>query len=271
MEYIKTPFAVHADGDDFVEPDYLLHLVEAQRKYDADLVISRVKYLNESKTVIGEHPKTGECFIPRSDYKKTIPQLIRDRRLNYLYAKIFRTEIFKKIRVDDDVRQGSDTMINCQYLLNCKSIVLIDDLDYNYIKYTSRSVTSYAGTDGFDRLIKINRFIYDCLKGTEYWSDELLRVHDTRVLDSAEWSIERVLNSSCSKNEKISQINRILSEPYYVEALRRTQIVVNDRCGEKIVKDFCRAQSKEAIKTRIISFFPKSWYNFYLTLFRRNV
>ena len=47
ISLLDTPFAASADGDDTYEPDYLLHLIEAQRKFDADLVISRVAYCNE--------------------------------------------------------------------------------------------------------------------------------------------------------------------------------------------------------------------------------
>ena len=47
MTYIDSEFTVYVDGDDFVDKDYLKHLVDAQEKYNSDLVISRVAYLAE--------------------------------------------------------------------------------------------------------------------------------------------------------------------------------------------------------------------------------
>ena len=45
---LDTEFATSLDGDDYFEPDYLKHLMDAQKKYNADLVISNVIYANHN-------------------------------------------------------------------------------------------------------------------------------------------------------------------------------------------------------------------------------
>ena len=44
---LDTEFATSLDGDDYFEPDYLKHLMDAQKKYNADFVISNVIYDNQ--------------------------------------------------------------------------------------------------------------------------------------------------------------------------------------------------------------------------------
>ena len=221
LGHLKTEFLASADGDDYVEPDYLKHLMDAQEKYDADLAISRVQYLLEDGTIEGEFRSRGELLIPKSDFKEKIPMLLDDRRLNYLYGKIYRSALLKDIRVEDDVRQGSDTMINFQYLNKADSVVLIDDVDYHYIRYSSRSVTSYSGEDAFFRISRINKYVYDYSEKMGILTDEMLFIIDSRVLQSAIWVIDKILASKNTDEVKADQISKILNDKFYVESYQR--------------------------------------------------
>ena len=221
LGHIKTEFTASADGDDYIEPDYLKHLMDAQEKYATDLVISRVQYMLEDGTVEGEFRARGELFIPKSDFKDQIPMLLNDRRLNYLYGKVYRTSLLKDIRVEDDVRQGSDTMINFQYLNNADSVVLIDDVDYHYIRYSSRSVTSYSGEDAFFRISRINKYVYDHSEKMGILTDKMLYIIDSRVLQSAIWVIDKIYISNNDEASKAQQITKILNDEFYVQSYQR--------------------------------------------------
>lgn len=221
MEHIHTEFAAYADGDDYVECDYLKHLVDAQKKYDADLVISRVQYLLEDGTVEGCFRERGELALADEEILHSLAMLLDDRRLNYLYGKIFRSSILKTCNVEDDVRQGSDTMINFEYVVNIKSVVLIDDLDYHYIRYSNRSVTSYRGKDAFDRLLRINVFIFKLAENQGFLTNDLINAIDDRILQSATWIIKKILNSDLSEDEKAEQIDHILTDNYYILSYKR--------------------------------------------------
>ena len=223
MEHIETEYVVYADGDDYVDTDYLTHLIEAQEKYNTDLVISRVVYhLEKDNHIDGMFPERGETVIQRNDFNQLLPTIFEDRRLNYLYGKIYRTSFLKSIRVEDDVKQGSDTMINCQYIGKIDSIVLIDDPDYHYIKYSNRSVTSYSGNDAYLRICRINKYIYDSMANQGFLSQEMYRVIDGRVLQSAGWVIDRVLSSEMPESDKEQQISEIFENGMYQEAYGMT-------------------------------------------------
>ena len=229
MTYINTEFTAYADGDDYVDPKYLQHLMDAQKKYDADWALSRVAYHSENSNAIdGCFPERGEMFIGKDDFPGKIPMLLDDRRLNYLYGKVYRSSLLRDIRVEDDVRQGSDTMINCQYIRNIKSIVLTDDLDYHYIKYDNRSVTSYSGKDAYERICRINRFVFAEMDNQGLLTSEMIKTIDKRVLLSAVWVIDKIIASEQPEEIKAKQITDILRDSFYVASYDRQRAHIKE-------------------------------------------
>lgn len=227
LPMIETPFAASADADDVYERDYLLHLVEAQKKYDADLVISRVIYRDEAYNRRTGFVARGEQLINREDFKEQIPALLKERRLNYLYGKLYRSKLLRTCSVEPDVRMGSDTMINSQYVLKINSIALIDDEDVNYINYQTRSVTSYIGPSVFSDFIRIQSFIADTFRESELWSDEMQRICDGRMLISANHSLAKVAKMQDSLLDKYIRARDIVHSSAYQEAYERQRTLGN--------------------------------------------
>ena len=122
---IRTEFATSLDGDDVFDKDYLKHLLDAQKKYDADLVLSNVIYLNEQMEEIKRFIPRAEGFYTEEELPAILPVLLEEDRLNYLYGKLFRKKLLEEIRVEKGVRQGSDTMINMQYCLQIRNLAVI--------------------------------------------------------------------------------------------------------------------------------------------------
>lgn len=278
MQYIDTEYAVHADGDDYVEPDYLLHLITAIEKYDADWAISRVAYKNENCEITeGVFPAYGEKCIARKDFDEWLPRLFEDRRFNYLYGKIYRSEFFKTLRVEPDVMQGSDTMINCGYIAKINSIVLIDDIDYNYIKYGSRSVTSYAGDQAFARLLRINNFIYSSMGEQGLLSEQMKDVIAKRILLGAVWVTDRIKTSDIPYSDKVRQIDEILSSSEYVRSydyIKTKKIDTNFDIiplisGDQYLKDVLKQERSLKCKAKILKICPQFVKNIYRKLKNR--
>lgn len=277
MGYIDTEFTAYADGDDYVEKDYLKHLVEAQKKYNADLVISRVIYRTEKNEIMGVFVSRGEVLISQEKIPGELPGLLDERRLNYLYGKLYRSSCLKNIRVENDVKQGSDTMINCQVVSNVRNIVLIDDMDYNYIKYNTRSVTSYGGTNAFERLLRINKFVYQEMQRQDFLTVEMSHVIDKRILLSAIWVIDRLMNSEESQDAKIAQIDAVLSNSDYRNAMSRYEEQpwdlgfkpIRDKNGTEYVNRISRKEKINSFKAGVIKRTPQGVHNLYRRLLRK--
>ena len=174
LRLLDTEFATSLDGDDYFEPEYLKHLMDAQKKYDADYVISNVITVEHDGYEVSRFKPRKEAFFTKEQLLDILPDLLVEKRLNFLYTKLFRTKYLKDIRVEPDVKQGSDTMINMQYALGINNLAVIEDYDYYYVHYHNHSVTSYSGTDFFWRLYRINKYLYDLTEQKGFLNDKML-------------------------------------------------------------------------------------------------
>lgn len=270
--YVTTPFVASADGDDFVEPTYLSNLIDAQKRYNADLVISRVIYHEEENLhEQGRFKERGEVLIPRSEFVKKMPMLLDDRRLNFLYAKLYRTELFSKVEIEPNVKPGSDTMMNCRFLKYCNSILLIDAADYNYIKYNTRAVTARQDADTFNRLIRLNDFVQKTMKDNGFMSDDLQLIIDKRILQSGIWMIEGLIHSEASDVDKEQQIDLILNNSNYKGAFNRSNhlldnFAITPQTGKKYLSNVRHVERVNRLKGRILKFIPAGIHKLYLKI-----
>lgn len=268
LSSIRTELVSSLDGDDYFDKDYLKHLLDAYKKYGADLVMSNVIYRTEEGEETDRFSERPEELIERNRFPYELPKLLTERRLNYLYGKLYKAEYLRDIRVEPDVMQGSDTMINSQYVVKINSIAVIENYDYNYIKYSVRSVTSYGGDHVFKRLYRINKFVYDVMEANDLLSSEMLRTIDGRIMYSGKIALRRIAKMPVMKREKYHRAEKIThSDEYlcsYNRQLKHGNIPSFEfgviRPGEEkdYIKDLCRSIKNEKRYNTIKSTAP-SW------------
>ena len=218
---LDTEFATSLDGDDYFEPDYLKHLMDAQIKYNADFVISNVISVNPEGVETSRFIPRKEAFYTKEQLPDIVPTLLEEDRLNYLYTKLYRTEYLKDIRVEPDVKQGSDTMINMQYTLRINNLAVIDEYDYHNYRYKTRSVTSYSGTDYFWRLYRINKYIYDLMEQNGLLSHKMLRSIDIRILLSGRLALSRIGCLDANMKTKLAAAHKTIFSNEYLLSYNR--------------------------------------------------
>lgn len=218
---LDTEFATSLDGDDYFEPNYLKHLMDAQKKYDADYVISNVIYVTEDRVELSRFVPRKEEFFTKEHLPDILPELLEEKRLNYLYTKLYRTEYLKDIRVEPDVKLGSDTMINIQYATRINNIAVIEDYDYQYIRYTSRSVTSTKSIDFFWRMYRIQKFLYDVTAKNRLLNDKMLRVIDGRTMISGIVGLYRIEQANIKMKAKLAAAHKVILSDEYLCSYNR--------------------------------------------------
>ena len=221
LENIRTPFVTSLDGDDYFDRDYLKHLVDAQKKYDADLVISNVIYRNEKLEETSRFSPRAEAVFEGDEIKEVLPELLTEERLNYLYGKLYRASLLADVRVESDVMQGSDTMIICQYIIKAKRVAVIEDYDYNYIRYQSRSVTSYKGDEFFDRLLRINNYVRELMRENGFLTADMEFAVDRRIVISGKAALARLAGAKLPKREKYVRAEHIIQSEGYIASYDR--------------------------------------------------
>ena len=236
LQNIHTEFAASMDGDDFYDKDYLKHMLDAQQKYNADYVISNVIYLNEDHSERWRFDYREGGFYTKESFPDLLPELFSEERLTYLFGKLFRTELLRGISVEEDVKTGSDIIINCQYVLKADNLAVIEDYDSYNVKYNSRSVTSYRGDDYFFRHNRITRYVNDCMESNGMLSDSMCRVLDKRTFLMG----RNALNNFCRQKISIDQMCEkaavVIGSEEYKNAYERERRLGNlDSFGSEII------------------------------------
>ena len=185
------------------------------------MIISNVISLREDGTEISRFAPRGEGFYTGESRTAVLPDLLTEDRLNYLYGKLYKAEYMKKVTIEPGVHQGSDTMINFCYLALTDSIAVTEDYDYNYIRYNSRSVTSYGGRDYFTRLCRINNFLYDFTRENGWLNGDMMRSIDRRILLTGRRAVYRIMKARVSRRCKTEQVRAVIYSEEYTSAYRR--------------------------------------------------
>lgn len=218
---LDTEFAVCLDVDDYFEPDYLKHLMDAQKKYDADYVISNVIYVNQEGDETSRLTPRKEAFYTKEQLPDILPELLKEERLNYLYTKLYRTKILKDIWVDPNIKYGEDTVINMQYVLRINNLAVIENYDYRYVKYTTHSVTANQGHDFFWKLYQTNRYLYDLTERNGFLNDKMLRTIDGRILLSSKIALRNIGCSDENMETILATAHRVINSDEYLQSYNR--------------------------------------------------
>ena len=221
LSMLDTPFTTSLDGDDYFDKDYLKHLIDAQHKYNADMVISNVIFRNEALEETSRFVARSEELFEGEQIRQVLPALLAENRLNYLYGRLYRTEPLKDVRVEPDVMQGSDTVINCQYVVKINSIAVIENYDYNYIRYKSRSVTSYKGDEYFSRLLRLNLYVRDLMRRKGFYTPEMEEAIDVRILFTGRAALQRIAGAPLPTNEKHKRASQVAQNEEYSASYER--------------------------------------------------
>ena len=149
IESAKGEFLVFVDPDDFINEDYLSALIHKQRESDADIVAAKVDcILDENmypgrsdvfklrvENFIRQSGLLNRRIIPSHDSKSELIDRISKASFS-AWAKLFKIEIFEKIRFPEGVPKGEDIFTICEALSVAETVQYADDPVYCY---TSRN------------------------------------------------------------------------------------------------------------------------------------
>ena len=147
------------DSDDYIDPDFTQHLVEAAEAHHADLVIAPYKMVipagatkpeqvlekledNLGVMSVARPPEVREYgFLPAGVYDKdTFALRLMDKPASYFYSvlwnKLYRRDILTQhdIRFTSEMRWAEDLVFNMQYIQYAEVFASIPQPGYYYVQ-----------------------------------------------------------------------------------------------------------------------------------------
>lgn len=203
IDISKGKYLCFIDSDDYVEPDYLLHLLGGMRDANADISFCNL---------------CGKLMLVRKPIMES-PSEIVDAVLGYGKAednqgacnKMFDRDVVGDLRFDADIFMGEDTLFCIDYAKRCKKGVYVHQELYHYEVPTS----SHAYRSDPKLLRKYLTYIDSrkmMLKDTSMLEDRTTRLIKNSYLKSLKDSY--FIARSCKQKEEQQHLCRLVASAY---------------------------------------------------------
>lgn len=192
-----TKYITFVDSDDWIETHMLMELMPIMVDNQMDFLISNAKawreeedyssfFDKELKEGFYDRKKIETCLLPDMLWSKAK----KAWKVNpSLYAKIFRTDLLKKIY--DELKDfsffyGDDVAVCYPYILRCNSLHIVQDSYYYYrLRKRGEVPPYYLNCSYFDDLYIVYRYLKNVFKNSDYSSILLDQLEHYYI-----WSVE---------------------------------------------------------------------------------
>lgn len=140
MDRATGDYIGYVDGDDWIEPDYLMNLITQLEQNDADIAMSGFVKDLFGKTIECKNLLECGCYQKNDIETKIIPGMMcmEDTNLGsvytYVWNKVFKADIVRDCQqmVDNRVVIGEDSTVVYPAILKAERICITNDTGYHY-------------------------------------------------------------------------------------------------------------------------------------------
>lgn len=163
LEKITSPLFTFFDSDDYAEPTYLEELYLTMTKYNADMSLcGKLRHSEKKQVDLSKETEKDMYFV--MDSNTALCEMLSSNLYNgTVYCKLFKTELLKDAKFDENIHYGEDLWICYQIMKNCKKLVLSNKRLYHYIIRGGSIVTSkfkpqkLTCLDCYDKIIELEK------------------------------------------------------------------------------------------------------------------
>lgn len=143
MSLAQGEFIVFLDSDDWILPQLLQRLVDTQRQYDAQLVVTGYSKVDPQTGERQNWPAVNDVLRDRAFFERFGP-LYDKTLLSGPCFKLYDSSILKreKILFDPELSLGEDLTFNLQYYDFCGTVCLVEECLYCYRTVANTSLTT---------------------------------------------------------------------------------------------------------------------------------
>jgi glycosyltransferase involved in cell wall biosynthesis len=170
LDNASTNFVMHADSDDWLEPNALEILFNNMEKNDADIVRAnfRIHFDNHTKTVLCEN-------FPFNNNNNPLYYFFMNKEWNTLCAALYKKKLFDEYIVPE-ISIGEDALTNVQIFSRVKpeKLCVIGDIIYNYdcrtngmTKSIQNTYSSFEDVPSFKYRLIAEKYLYETGKDSK--------------------------------------------------------------------------------------------------------
>lgn len=173
LEKSTGRFISYVDGDDWIEEDFIQHLVDCQQKYNVDIVAAGF-----SKDIGDISDKHSNMIAPGLYDKQKMIAEVYPRMLcagpyfyfgicSYVWNKLFKKELLfdSQMAVDPRISVGEDTAVVFSVLLKADSLYISENNSYHYYQKAFSMLKSMESLEKEkEKVARLNDYLVESLK-----------------------------------------------------------------------------------------------------------
>lgn len=172
LDHAHGEYVIHADPDDWVEPDMLESLYRKAKEEDADMVICDFyEELGTKQIYKRQQP-------PSLNHDTILRALLSQQIHGACWNKLVRRSCFEKYHVSfpSKIIRWEDLYVHCNLLLNPLRLTYLSKAFYHYDRYTNEeSIVRRVSISGFESQLYFVQYFEDKLPANDY-EDELFAI-----------------------------------------------------------------------------------------------
>ena len=127
LDNAKGEWITFVDADDYIASDFLSAI-----NNNCDFIIGQSQHFNSTgKYWISENISTQDV-VNKEQFQSFLAHNLVCHIMRTPWGKFFKRNLIGKIRYDERMKVGEDTVFVHNYLLHCKSIAVVDNITYYY-------------------------------------------------------------------------------------------------------------------------------------------
>lgn len=231
VPYIRGSYVAYVDADDYVEPDYVLEMVEIASNDEADMIISAIQREHLDGTIIKKKKYTNEkkIFTP----ERALEMMCYDKLGVYIWGKLISLKIVTRFLFPKEIAFGEDMAVMYQMIGSCSRIVFLDVPLYHYVKRDGSALNRGWFNPVMD-IMETSKHLMN------YITENFPKIYSAAVYRCF-WSANEVYARACYENN-------------YLELVAPVQALIK-QCWPALWKDR-RAAPLQKIKFGMMTFAP---------------
>ena len=255
IENAKGKWIVFVDSDDYVDDNYVDHLIENAISLNSDFVASgfEINYSKDNYSVPVGFPDEKAIFKD-TELKDGIYTIDLYSLLNVDVCKIYKKTILieNNIRFDKKLNTGEDLVFNCEYLKYVHKIVLLSEISYHYIRRDEVSLVNLYRSNMIEMVKQCNQARYELYNFYDMLKGKYEQIYAKSYIGYMSSCVPNMYRRDCkiTKLEKCNSIKQIMYDDklqYFIKIYNSDQSFVNklfvNMCKRKNVKLFLHTYS----------------------------
>ncbi len=202
IDHSTGDYIVFVDSDDLIKPNFILIMLEAAIKTNAEIVTCKYmegkKYLPEEFIKYKPKEKPRFSVIPIENYRTT-----NYFRHNVIWAGLYKASIIKKMYFDPELLIGEDTFYFAELLSISRKITFVDEI-YYYYRLRLNSLVNERYDPRFDSGVKSWERVCELFSGE---SKEFLNECKVALGFRCKKNLELIIESNYADKDKKRELH----------------------------------------------------------------